>query len=112
MFIKTDAENQYPRIIDDSGAVPDQADVLSVEITHVTGAGGGAWTGAKSVAIKATLSKQGRALGDFSAARISNTAAMSVLEGGTCNILRRCIGTLSRDVAEWLKNPTPNTVLK
>ncbi|NOT85311.1 MAG: hypothetical protein HOP02_11160 [Methylococcaceae bacterium] len=113
-FIKTAAESQYPHIMDDTASTDAQAEILSVEITHVEGAAGGAWTGLKSVAINATLTKQGRAIGDFKAARISNNVALLGVGsiGGTCGILRHCIKTLSGDVAKWLENPTPNAVLK
>lgn len=115
-FIRTAAEDVYTPILTDSAPAPAQANILNVEITHVEGASGGAWTGAKSVAIKATLTKQGQVLGDFKAARISNSAALvtGLLGGleGTCSLLKRCIRTLGTDVAEWLKHPTPNAVLK
>lgn len=123
-FIKADAEGQYSHIIDDSAATSEQAEILTVEITHVTGISGGIWTGPKSVAINATLTKQGKTIGDFKAARMSNSASLvggiltlgvgGIAAGleGTCGVLRHCIRTLSRDITEWLENPTPNAILK
>ncbi|MEQ1636459.1 MAG: hypothetical protein ABL903_07185 [Methylococcales bacterium] len=123
-FIKTDAQNQYSRIINDPATANNQDTILNIEITHVEGLDGGAWTGPKSVAIKATLIKQGKVIGDFKASRISNSSSLvggiltlgvsGIAAGleGTCGVLRHCIRTLSRDVTKWLESPTPNAVLK
>jgi hypothetical protein len=105
--IKSATESQYPRVEDDPANAGEQADILNVEITHADGAGGGAWTGPKSVAIKATLVKQGKVVGDFKASRIAEGGGY-----GTCAILQRCTRKLGRDIADWLKNPILNAVLK
>jgi hypothetical protein len=109
-FIKENAAGHYANIVMDSNAGPADAQILVVEIEEVQGAAGGAWSGARSVVIKGTLSQQGKMLGDFKARRYSGGGMFAAYKG-TCAILGRCVKTLGRDVAEWLIHPTSQAVL-
>ena len=108
--IKANAANQYTTVLEGSTSVPADAEVLSIEIINLMGSGGGAWSGAKSVMINGTLSKQGKAVGGFKALRVSGGGFFGGYKG-TCAILGRCVKTLGKDVAGWLQNPTPNATL-
>jgi hypothetical protein len=109
-FIKDNAAGQYANIITDANSGPADAQVLTLEIEEVQGAAGGAWSGAKSVIIKGSLSQKGKMLGDFKARRYS-TGGMFAGYKGTCAILGRCVKTLGKDVAEWMAHPAPQAVL-
>ncbi len=108
--IKVNAEKNYAAVLESSAAAPANADVLTVEIINLVGPGGGAWSGGKSVMIKGTLTKQGKAVSSFKALRVSSGGMWGGYMG-TCAILGRCIRTLGEDVAGWLQNPTPNAAL-
>ena len=84
--------------------------VLYIEITHVLGTGGGAWSGSKSVAVRGELKENGEVIGSFTAARYSGGGAFGGFKG-TCAILGRCIQSLGKDIAAWLKSPTMHAML-
>jgi hypothetical protein len=107
-FIEQNAASQYAEIVSSSRSR--RAQTLYIEIEQVHGSGGGAWSGAKDVLIKGKLTKNGRVLGDFKARRYSGGGMFAAYKG-TCAILGRCVRTLGKDVAEWLKNPTRQAVL-
>ncbi len=109
-FIEQYAADQYADIISDGSSAPAGAQVLTIEIEEVMGAAGGAWSGAKAVMIKGEVSESGKVLGDFRARRYSGGGMFAAYKG-TCAILGRCVKTLGRDVAEWLRHPTPKAAL-
>jgi len=84
--------------------------VLLLEITNVNGAGGGAWSGAKSVNVKGSLYENGKRIGNFTASRYSGGGMFAAYKG-TCSILGRCVKTLGSDIAKWLKNPSKDARL-
>jgi len=85
--------------------------ILSAEIITVVGAGGGAWSGAKSIKIKGDLKDQdGKVVGNFTAGRYSGGGAFAGYKG-TCSILGRCTKAIGKDVAAWLANPNTNSML-
>jgi hypothetical protein len=108
--IRANVAQHYATVLEGSAVAPDNADVLSIEIVNLIGSGGGAWSGGKSVMIKGTLSKQGKAVASFKALRVSGGGYFGAYMG-TCAILGRCVRTLGKDVAGWLQNPTPNATL-
>ena len=85
-------------------AAPAKGQYLKVEIAHVEGAGGGAWSGAKSVTLRGSLIKDGKPGASFMARRVSGGGAFGGFKG-TCDILGRNLQTLGQDVANWLSNP-------
>lgn len=109
-FIEENAASQYANILTDSNSTQRNAQVLSVTIEEVQGGGGGAWSGAKVVMVKGVLTKNGRTLGDFKARRYSGGGMFGAYKG-TCAILGRCVRTLGKDIANWLRNPTSKAVL-
>lgn len=109
-FIEEFAAGQYANIATDSTTGSADAQILTIEFEDVQGAAGGAWSGAKSVVIKGSLSQNGKMLGDFKARRYSGGGMFGGYKG-TCSILGRCVKTLGKDVAEWLAHPTPQAVL-
>ena len=109
-FIEQFAAGQYAAIVTDSNTGSADAQVLTMEIEEVQGAAGGAWSGAKSVVVKGSLSQKGKILGDFKARRYSGGGMFGGYKG-TCAILGRCVKTLGKDVAEWLAHPTSQAVL-
>ncbi len=84
--------------------------VLHMEIIQVVGAGGGAWSGAKSVTIKGELTEDGEVIGTFIASRYSGGGAFAGFKG-TCSILGRCIKAIGSDIARWLAHPTMDAAL-
>jgi hypothetical protein len=106
MFIHENAAGHFDQLIMDDGTRKPArgAKVLKVEITDVMGTGGGAWSGAKAVGIKGTLSQNGKVLGNFTARRYSGGGAFGGFKG-TCAILGRCVKTLGQDVSRFLASP-------
>jgi hypothetical protein len=84
--------------------------VLMLEITEVNAAGGGAWSGAKSMSVAGKLYDGGKQVGDFTAMRYSGGGFFGGYKG-TCSIVGRCSKTLGKDIADWLKNPTEHAHL-
>ena len=109
-FVEQFAAGHYATIVTDSNTGSADAQILTMEIEEVQGAAGGAWSGAKSVVVKGSLSQKGKLLGDFKARRYSGGGMFGGYKG-TCAILGRCVKTLGKDVAEWLAHPTSQAVL-
>ena len=101
---------QFAQIETDSTLKQRDAQVLTIEIEQVQGGGGGAWSGAKSVTVNGTLTKNGKELGSFKAHRYSGGGMFAAYKG-TCAILGRCTKTLGKDIAKWLSHPEKNSSL-
>ncbi len=86
------------------GKAKTSARVLKVEIINVHGSGGGAWSGAKSVAIEGKLLENGKVIGTFRGQRSSGGGAFGGFKG-TCSILGRTVKALGSDVGLWLQHP-------
>ena len=78
--------------------------ILDVRITQVMGAGGGAWSGSKSVQVVGELREGDKVISTFGGSRVSGGGAFSGFKG-TCSILGRCVKALGKDIAYWLKDP-------
>lgn len=87
-----------------------QGKYLYLEFTHVLGAGGGAWSGPKSVTAKGELIENGEIIGSFISSRYSTGGAFGAYKG-TCSILGRCIKAMGKDIAAWLRSPTMDAQL-
>ncbi|MCM5681780.1 hypothetical protein M8A51_19810 [Schlegelella sp. S2-27] len=74
---------------------------LHLTILSVHGHGGGGWSGAKSMSVKADLRKDGQPLGTRVFTRRSRGGPLGGMSG-TCAILDRVAGALGRDVAKWV----------
>ena len=109
-FIKQFGSNYDLNIEQTTDTGSEQGKFLHVEIINVQGAGGGAWSGPKSVAIEGSLTENGKEVGTFHASRHSGGGAFSGFKS-TCAIFGRDVKALGRDVAKWLKSPTMNASL-
>lgn len=104
-------ERRIPAWIADNapGATPGAANgagrVLTLEITGIMGAGGGAWSGPKQIRMSGTLADNGQVIGTFKARR-TTTGGMWGGYKGTCSMLEICGEELGEDVGAWLQNPT------
>lgn len=78
--------------------------VLDIKIINVHGPGGGAYTGAKYVAIEGKLIENGKVKSSFIGARYSGGGFYGGFKG-TCSILGRCVKALGKDVGKWLRDP-------
>jgi len=104
-WIKTYADElKTPVTVAGSDAATPTGRVLKVKITNVLGAGGGAYSGAKSVQVKGELREGDKVIATFSGSRHSGGGAFAGFKG-TCSIMGRCVKTLGKDIALWLKNP-------
>ena len=78
-----------------------QGKVLKLTITSVVGAGGGAWSGPKSMTVRAELVQSGKVVASTVKSRTSGGGAFGGMKG-TCQIFERVMTTLGSDVAAWL----------
>lgn len=109
-FIKEFNRSNYSNLVTEKPASGDYH-VLTAEIIEVMGAGGGAWSGAKSLKVKGTLTdSQGKVLGSFEAGRYSGGGAFAGYKG-TCSIMGRCTKAIGKDIGIWLSSPTMDAFL-
>ena len=87
------------------GADPVGDKVLRVQISHVLGAGGGAWSGPKAITILAELLEAGKVV---HYTKINEWTTGGLFGGymGTCAILERSANALTDDLKEWVQNPS------
>jgi hypothetical protein len=110
-WIKTYADElKLPVKVAEGDPAKDVGRVLDVKITNVMGAGGGAWSGAKSVQVMGELREGDKVIATFGGSRVSGGGAFAGFKS-TCSIMGRCVKALGRDIANWLKNPEPNARL-
>lgn len=79
---------------------------LKLTILSVYGVGGGAWSGPKSMTIRADLLKNGRVVQSKVLQRTSGGGVFGGLRG-TCPIMERIAVTLGKDVALWVSTTMP-----
>jgi hypothetical protein len=84
-----------------SGPFPSSDTVLRVTIIGAVGAGGGAWSGAKAVTIRADVMQDTKVLHSTVLTRHSSGGVFGGMTG-TCPIMDRIAAALGRDVAGWL----------
>ncbi|MCG8488906.1 MAG: hypothetical protein MI756_15635 [Chromatiales bacterium] len=111
-YIKTFAGESDIAVKLKDGAVNKKAKgrVLNVEFSNVVGAGGGAWSGAKFVAVKGELFENGKKIGSFNGRRTSGGGFFGAYKG-TCKILDRCVKALGKDIAVWMIDPSMDAML-
>ena len=93
------------QIKDPAAAGPDR--VLHLTILSAHGAGGGGWSGPKSITMRADLVQNGKVL-QTTVKRRSSTGGMFGGMSGTCSILERDARALAVDIAKWLAHPAPD----
>jgi hypothetical protein len=77
--------------------------VVKLTITNAWGAGGGAWSGPKSLQVLAELKQGGTTLSSTLLRRSTNVGWIK----GTCGMFHKVTRELGEDVAEWLKSGAP-----
>jgi hypothetical protein len=85
--------------------------VLTMEITHVMGFGGGLYSGPKQIVVKGTLTEGGAVKGSFEAKRTTVTGGAFGGYKGTCSLLHRTAKAVAKDVSGWLPAPTMDAKL-
>lgn len=75
--------------------------ILRLTILSVQGVGGGAWSGAKAITIRADVTQGGQVLRSTVLRRQSRGGAFGGMSG-TCTIIERVAIALGEDVAGWL----------
>lgn len=110
-FVQEYAEKTHDKVnMADQVGKGTSGQALSMKIVDVAGAGGGAWSGAKHVAVEGTLWENGKVKGTFRAVRYSGGGAFGGYKG-TCAILGRCAKAIGKDVAGWMESPGMNSRL-
>lgn len=85
----------------DKDASAGKGKVLKVTIINVVGVGGGAYSGPKSMTVRADLLQSGKVIATTTKERTSGGGAFGGMKG-TCSIFGRVAKTLGSDVAAWL----------
>ncbi|MFC5474723.1 hypothetical protein [Paraherbaspirillum soli] len=81
------------------------ADLLRLQITHVLGVGGGAWSGPKAITVTADLLDEH---GKVTRHTKINRWSMGGMWGGfkgTCSILDRSAVAIGKDLGRWVHDP-------
>lgn len=78
--------------------------VIKITITNAWGAGGGRWSGPKSLQVLAEL-KQGGAT--VSSASFRRTTSVGLFRG-TCEMFHKVTREIGEDVTDWLKDGAPS----
>lgn len=89
---------------------------LTAKITQILAPGGGAYSGPKNFTVEGVLRDNGRVIGSFTAKRerVSVPRPGTVAVGpnaSTCGILLQLSKTMSKDIAQWAREPTMNAQL-
>ena len=109
-FVQSASRNYGTNVVGVDTVAGKKGRVLTMKITNVMGAGGGAWSGAKSVSVEGELSENGKVIGSFRGSRYSGGGVFGGFKG-TCSILGRCVKALGSDIAGWLQSPVMNANL-
>jgi hypothetical protein len=87
--------------IPSSSQIASDRNVVRVTVVGALGAGGGAWSGPKSITIRADLLQGSKVIDTKTLSRQSGGGAFGGFKG-TCGIMDRITVALGRDVASWL----------
>ena len=89
--------------VDDAAVKSAKGRVFEVEITQVVSAGN-AFTGhRKQVGVRGRLLQDGKEIAVFNSSRTSMGGAFAGFKG-SCSVLGRCLETLGKDMALWLRS--------
>ncbi|CAG2131561.1 hypothetical protein LMG19282_00518 [Cupriavidus campinensis] len=88
-----------------AGAEAGEAQVMRLQITHVLGVGGGAWTGPKAITVNAELIEGGKVARHVKLNRWSIGGFWGGFKG-TCSILNRSAVALAKDLNRWARDPS------
>lgn len=87
------------------GADTSGSQVLRLQISHVFGIGGGAWTGPKAITVNAELLEDGKVVRNTKVNRWSIGGFWGAFKG-TCSILDRSAIVIAKDMARWVRDPS------
>lgn len=109
MFVR-EASPFFAKLAEGEGTVaadgaPRDKTRVQVQITHVMGVGGGAWSGPKSMSIQATLIENGKPGRTTKLTRTTTGGAFGGFKG-TCSLIERCAKALGKDLSQWAVDPT------
>ena len=85
------------------GTDPAGDNVLRLQITHVLGVGGGAWTGPKAITVAADLLQDGKVVRHTKVNRWSVGGVFGAFKS-TCTILERSADAISKDMNRWVRD--------
>lgn len=88
-----------------TGADANGSQVLRLQISHVLGIGGGAWTGPKAITVNAELVEDGKVVRNTKVNRWSIGGFWGAFKG-TCSILDRSAIVIAKDMARWVRDPS------
>lgn len=110
-FIKAYAiENGMTVEVVENAAGKKEGQVLLVEIVDAVSAGN-AFTGhRKSTTVRGSLVQDGKEVASFTGRRVSGGGFGGGYKG-SCSVLGRTVKALGKDIASWVRNPTPNAKL-
>ncbi|MGE5491123.1 MAG: hypothetical protein ACM31P_07585 [Actinomycetota bacterium] len=89
----------------EAGTDPAGSQVIRLQITHVLGVGGGAWTGPKAITVNAELLEDGKVVRQAKINRWSVGGVFGAFKG-TCSILERSADAIGKELVRWARNPT------
>lgn len=81
------------------------AKILRLQVTHVLGVGGGAWSGPKATTVTADLLENGNVVRHTKINRWSVGGVWGAFKG-TCSILDRTTIVISKDLSRWVRDPS------
>ncbi|CAB3742290.1 hypothetical protein LMG24238_06860 [Paraburkholderia sediminicola] len=81
------------------------AKILRLQITHVLGVGGGAWSGPKATTVSADLIEDGKVIRHTKINRWSVGGVWGAFKG-SCSILDRTTIVISKDLSRWVRDPS------
>lgn len=92
------------------GTIASQTDagdqkILRLQITHVLGVGGGAWSGPKATTVTADLIEDGKLTRHTKINRWSVGGVWGAFKG-SCSILDRTTVAIAKDVSRWVRDPS------
>jgi hypothetical protein len=79
---------------------------VQLTVTQVYGVGGGGWSGAKHITLRAQVMQQGREVAERTFQRSSKGGPLGGVSG-TCPIMERIAVALGKDLALWLQGALP-----
>lgn len=88
-----------------AGTDAGEAQVMRLQITHILGVGGGAWTGPKAITVNAELIEGGKVVRHVKLNRWSIGGFWGAFKG-TCSILNRSAVVLAKDLNRWARDPS------
>jgi len=104
-----------PVVLIDDVSSENRGRVLSVKILHVLGAGGGVYSGPKTITIAGVLRDNGEVVGSFTAGAehfpVGPFGPGVIHGGGTCGMLYKASERLTFLVMRWLEMPTMDAKL-